>query len=382
MKLLLAGERPPYPLFLGGAARCAHKILTHLAQSPDVTCAAVGSAQYSVTPWTIPDEKERKALGIRSIHSDSDRFTIDCGYPIHLIANTEQVLDQLIDEYKPDLIWTQLEGAQAILERARHKGIQGLYYVHDAEFKPNEIRAITATRCHMVCCSGFLAKKIYRTVGRSAHVVYPPAERYFDTVGAPDGYVTMINPVNVKGQQTFLEIAKRLPKIPFLLVESWKLSDRALQQLMESLAALPNVRFMRRVSDMRTIYSQTRLLLVPSIWEEGFGMVAIEAQSAGIPVIASARGGLPESVGDGGVLIKDYTNPQPWVQTITDLFANVKRYNALASAAIDHARSPIFEPHELARRFLAICQHQEPAHRPILQFGTRKILGAMSKRSR
>jgi glycosyltransferase involved in cell wall biosynthesis len=42
-------------------------------------------------------------------------------------------------------------------------------------------------------------------------------------------------------------------------------------------------------------------------------MVAVEAQSCGIPIIASARGGLPEAVGDGGLLIEDYRNVEAWV---------------------------------------------------------------------
>jgi glycosyltransferase involved in cell wall biosynthesis len=45
--------------------------------------------------------------------------------------------------------------------------------------------------------------------------------------------------------------------------------------------------------------------VVPSIWPEPFGLVALEAMAAGRPVIASAAGALPEILGDGkaGVLV-------------------------------------------------------------------------------
>jgi glycosyltransferase involved in cell wall biosynthesis len=124
------------------------------------------------------------------------------------------------------------------------------------------------------------------------------------------------------------------------------------------LADLPNVRFERRVSDMRAIYRQTRLLLVPSRWEEGFGMVAIEAQSCGIPVIASARGGLPESVGDGGLLIQDYLNVDAWVAAVSRVLCDAAVYDDLAQRARRHAADEQFSAAFLARRLLAICESE------------------------
>ena len=54
---------------------------------------------------------------------------------------------------------------------------------------------------------------------------------------------------------------------------------------------------------MGRVFDRTRVLLMPSIWEEPFGRLPVEAGACGIPTLASARGGLPESVGDGGILI-------------------------------------------------------------------------------
>ena len=168
--------------------------------------------------------------------------------------------------------------------------------------------------------------KVLLATGCRAHVVYPPAELYFGERGDPDGYVTMINAHKVKGLETFLEVARRLPRVRFLLQESWKLKDDALAALQARLTELPNVTFQHRVSDMRQVYRKTRLLLAPSVWEEGFGMVAVEAQSCGIPVIASARGGLPESVGDGGLLIKDYRNVDDWVAAVRSVLEYPERW--------------------------------------------------------
>lgn len=354
MRILYASERPPYPLFLGGAARATHTLLGQMAGFPNAECAAVGSQDYAVSTWRYPNAAEFAALGVRAV--DETHATLDCGYPIRLLPNFYRAIEGEIERFQPDLVWSQLEGALPVLQTAHRLGVTGLCYVHDAEFDPQEMRAIAALDCHLVASSGFLADKVQRATGRRAEIVYPPAELYFDTSGDPHGVVTMINPHPVKGLDTFLEIARRLPGVRFLLQESWKLGVEALSDLQRRLAELPNVRFAHRVSDMRSVYCQTRLLIVPSRWEEGFGMVVLEAQSCGIPVIASRRGGLPEAVGDGGVLIDDFMNVDAWVRGIEHALNDSKRYAALAARARKHAASDTLAPAALARGLYAIAQ--------------------------
>lgn len=365
MRLILASERPPYPLFLGGAARSAHQILHSIATELAGECCAIGSRDYATTPWRFPAEEEFGSLGIVGVAGDDGIRgvgVVDCGYPVRIVADFERALRQSIHEFRPQVVWAQLDGADSVLRIAHEEGVQGLLFIHDAEFDAKELRASAALGCHVVASSRFLAEKASRCIGRAVHVVYPPAVRYFDTSAAPDGYVTMINPHRVKGIDTFLELAHRMPQTRFLLVESWKLGDEALASLKRQLANLPNVRFEHRVSDMRSIYRQTRLLLVPSRWEEGFGMVAIEAQSCGIPVIASARGGLPEAVGNGGILVADYTNPDAWLKAIRQALDNDETYRELAHRARQHAASDAFATAALARKLLQICASPPPSN--------------------
>lgn len=364
MRILYASERPPYPFFLGGAVRCAHMLLHGLAQDLATPCLAIGSSDYSVTPWSYPAPEDYEALEIRGTCpsplaplplAGEGNDVLDCGYPVQVLPDFFNTVGTVIDTYQPDLVWAQMEGARQILEIARGKGVKGLYFVHDAEFDPSELRAVVDLGCTLVASSHFLAGKALAATGQRAHVVHPPMNLFFDTQGDAQGFVTLINAHKVKGLDTFLEVARRLPQVRFLLQESWKLNDDALAVLQGRLTELPNVRFQHRVSDMRQVYRQTRLLLAPSIWEEGFGMVAIEAQSCGIPVIASTRGGLPESVGDGGLLIKDYRNVQAWVEAVEKMLEDQRQYEELSEKALWHARSPQFSPPELAKSFLAAC---------------------------
>ena len=61
---------------------------------------------------------------------------------------------------------------------------------------------------------------------------------------------------------------------------------------------LPNVRYLGFVRSEEFLAS-VDVLVVPSVWDEPFGMVVIEAYTQGAPVIASCRGGLAEIIEEG-----------------------------------------------------------------------------------
>jgi glycosyltransferase involved in cell wall biosynthesis len=52
----------------------------------------------------------------------------------------------------------------------------------------------------------------------------------------------------------------------------------------------------------RDLFAHAAVLVLPS-WNEGFGLPALEAMAAGVPVVASNRGALPEVVADAGLLV-------------------------------------------------------------------------------
>jgi D-inositol-3-phosphate glycosyltransferase len=84
-------------------------------------------------------------------------------------------------------------------------------------------------------------------------------------------------------------------------------------------------------------YRAADLVAVPS-YSESFGLVALEAQACGTPVIASAVGGLRTAVADGisGVLV-DGHNPRAWSSVIARLLQEPQRRILLSMGALEHA---------------------------------------------
>ena len=152
-------------------------------------------------------------------------------------------------------------------------------------------------------------------------------------------FVTFINPVPMKGLDLAIEIARKCPDIPFLFVECWPQSKEVWQNLAQRIAAVPNITLKRSVLDMRQIYSQTRVLLVPSQWEEAWARVVTECHFSGIPVLASDIGGLGESVGGGGILIPPSAPSDRWAEELRLLYAGPELYQEFAARARAQAQA-------------------------------------------
>src|SRR5439155_26148293 len=109
------------------------------------------------------------------------------------------------------------------------------------------------------------------------------------------------NPSAHKGLLLFARFAdmlgSRRPDIPILVVQSGHTGG--------SLNAIPGIDFSGYPQIMAAppvpkpadYFALTRILVVPSVWEEPFGRVAAEAMINGIPPLVSARGSLPDVIG-------------------------------------------------------------------------------------
>ena len=99
------------------------------------------------------------------------------------------------------------------------------------------------------------------------------------------------------------------------------------------------VRFLgpRPPEELVAVYQAADIVAVPS-YNESFGLVAVEAQATGTPVVAARVGGLPLAVADGetGVLV-DGHDPAAWAEALGALLDDDARRISMAEAAVERA---------------------------------------------
>jgi D-inositol-3-phosphate glycosyltransferase len=115
---------------------------------------------------------------------------------------------------------------------------------------------------------------------------------------------------------------------------------RALQLLAEELMIDDVVRFLSPLAgdELAEVYRAADVVAVPS-YNESFGLVALEAQACGTPVVAAAVGGLPVAVRHGvsGCLVNGH-DPVEWARALGHVALHPGRRAELAGNAVGHAR--------------------------------------------
>jgi glycosyltransferase involved in cell wall biosynthesis len=164
--------------------------------------------------------------------------------------------------------------------------------------------AATARRVHrFVANSRYVAERIRRYYNRRATVVYPPVDTAFfqPDATAPGSHFLIVSAlVPYKRLEIAVDACARLGA-PLRIV-----GDGPMRGELERRAAA-NVEFLgwRSSGEIREEYRRAAAVLLPG--EEDFGIVPVEAQACGRPVIALGRGGACETVIDGetGVLVAE-----------------------------------------------------------------------------
>lgn len=106
------------------------------------------------------------------------------------------------------------------------------------------------------------------------------------------------------------------------------------------------VRFLGQRDDMPAMLAAVDLVAVPSMWDEGFGLVALEASAAGRPTVAFYSEGLAEIVRDGmNGLIVTKGDIDELAAAILGLIDDPSRHASFASAAVEISREFAYEPH-------------------------------------
>jgi glycosyltransferase involved in cell wall biosynthesis len=162
--------------------------------------------------------------------------------------------------------------------------------------------------------------------GAHADVVYPLVDARDYRVQTTRRRVLFVNPAVEKGFETARALAALEPDVAFAWTLCWDLGREGIEYLESEARRLGNVELRPTVLEPAELYGDARVLLVPSVECEAYGRVAREALTSGIPVIATVIGGLPESVGAGGVLMAPEATPQEWSTSLRCLLDDENLY--------------------------------------------------------
>lgn len=277
------------------------------------------------------------------------------GYRLIRAGRPTDLIKPLVDSLAIDAVivqtTTRVVGAMvACIDAA----VPCVVYMHNVETQHWGGYLIADPAFLYLSTSEFVAKRVRAMFGVESHVVLSyidPARHRAEATGRK---VLFVNPHPNKGVETFFAVAERLRNVPFLVCESWEIGEEWRNACFRRVAPWGNVDWRRQVADMRPVWAETRLLLVPSIWEEAWGRIVSEAQLNGIPVIASTRGGLPESVGPGGILLDAHADAAHWTAAIARSWDDPREYERLASATRRHAARAEIQPDYVLERFMAL----------------------------
>lgn len=325
-------------------------------------CRILTTSRFeSAVPFTIVDHlRARRVLNDGAlIHDVSGRVPIDLLMTMHHDElrphrrESEQYIRRAIDllaVFEPDVL-IACNGhpmIRTVLAGAKHRGVRTLFALRGYGYTAAHLTDVDAA----FTCSLFLSAH-YRAIGIESTplappilwndvLVRPPTYPVFsDAFGGPEHdsgptqCVTFVHPALHKGLMVFLRLADMLhtrrPDIPLLVVES--------SQNMAGFGLQPWVHRVGPVSKPADWLVNTKLLLVPSVWEEPFGRVAAEAMMNGIPALVSDRGGLPDVVGDVGYVrslppwlkadtlrVPSEEDIAPWATTIETLWDDADLY--------------------------------------------------------
>lgn len=230
-----------------------------------------------------------------------------------------------------DLVITHLDLTQTAMRFSRTHDKPLVHIIHND--KQLAYHRVTPADAALVIFNSQWIARAVPWSGRSI-IITPPvvAQDYATTPGES---LTLINLSYSKGAELFYTLAARFPDRPFLGVKG-----SYAQQIVPRILP-PNVTIAPNTPDMKSIYSQTRILLMPSDYES-WGRVAVEAAASSIPTIAHPTPGLKEALGDAGTF-RNRDSADGWVDAILSL-DNPVAYQRRADLSLRRSRQLNPEP--------------------------------------
>lgn len=169
-------------------------------------------------------------------------------------------------------------------------------------------------------------------------------EKLFPNLGRDDRLIAVVANMNVKskGHSDLIaagqEICQEFPAAKFLCIGDG-IERRELERTVEELRLRNHFLFLGRRDDVPNILACCDLFVLPS-WAEGLPNSVLEAMAAGVPVVATRVGGIPEIIADGvGGLLVPAQDSRALAAAIAQLLRDPQRAQRFAEVAQERART-------------------------------------------
>lgn len=336
MRVLFVSDYPHLPAIKGGLQTTTHDLCLAIGMAGGEAAVLCGLDEHGGAGGARSDDSlgylcmrapsPREALPLAASAWDASAIVVQSGTSL-----TRMVLASL-ETGRPTAVY--LHNVEMHQLHGTLMPDPSLLYLANSEFTAQRWRALCGLHCEVI----------------------PPVVRPENYIAGTSGdKVLFVNPTPIKGVELMFALAAHCPDIPFLVVESWNLEPNWRDLCRRRARALRNVDWMAPTDDMRPVYGQSRLLLMPSVWEESFGRTAVEAQLNGLPVLASERGALPQIVGAGGLTLDPREPVEAWAVALRRLLAGHDAFSTAARAqALGHAAAA---PLIVARLLSLLAQH-------------------------
>jgi glycosyltransferase involved in cell wall biosynthesis len=348
---------------------CFEKFVGDLHEPFQVRPSACGANRAKVL------YKRRHQVPITLIRLDSTRHVQQSPEEIGTIL---QFFQSFLEIYQPDVLLTYGGDAvtQGMIALTRRRGVPVVFAIHNLAYHD---RQPFSQVDHCIVASEFARRHYRDTLGLECQVLPNPVDWDRVRVGPRDPrFLTFINPALDKGAYPIVRIAQELgrrrPDVPLLVVES-----RGTRQTLGACGLMTadhtDIRTMPITTNPRLFWSLTKVLLMPSLCWENQPLAAVEAVINGIPVIGSDRGGIPDTLGEAGVvlplparltpvsrILPTAEEVEPWVEAIIRLWDEPSWYREQSIKGTQQAQ--LWHPDRLrplyAEFFRNVCQRPGP----------------------
>ncbi len=330
----------------GGGERNTHELC--LALAAQGAAAAVACSLRPDGSWLSWTSRIRRQVPPRREYA---RDTT-CGYPVFRGWDHSRI-GEVVRRFRPDAVVVQSTDPEPLVQALAPCGVPMAAYFHEVE-QVDHLRFLRGSGIPVIANSAFTAGRLLDACGLQCEVVLPLIDaRHYVTPMQP-ARVLFVNTTPHKGVDLAFAVAERRPDIPFEFVLSWTHKPPQLEALRARAQAAGNITLHPPTQDMRPVYARAKVLLAPSQWEEAWGRVATEAHVNGIPVLGSDRGGLPQAVGPGGVVVPASAPPEDWAAALSRLWDDPGAYEAASAAARAYAARPEIQPADITSKLLDI----------------------------